>query len=298
MRPTERPAGSLRKVRLEARNADAARRAAGLLSEAGDPEPLAVTHFEDGGRHTVEAYYGPDADLRRLDDVLAAASPGTVSPLEHEVVPDENWVAISQAALPPVTAGRFTVYGSHDRAVAGWHRDAIEIDAGEAFGTAHHATTRSCLIALDRLTRARSFRSVLDLGCGSGVLAIAAARAMPHAHVIATDNDPQATAVARANVRHNGAGRRVTVLTAQGLAHPRLRGGGGFDLVMANILAGPLIRMAPAVARSLAPGGIAVLSGLIPGQADAVRNSYVAAGLRVVRTWTGDGWTTLTLRRG
>jgi ribosomal protein L11 methyltransferase len=130
------------------------------------------------------------------------------------------------------------------------------------------------------------------------VLAIAAARALPHTAILASDNDPQATAVARANVRHNGAGGRVTVLTAQGLAHPRLRGAGSFDLVMANILAGPLIRMAPAIARCLTRGGVAVLSGLIPEQANAVRNSYVAAGLRVVRAWTGDGWTTLTLQRG
>ena len=216
-----------------------------------------------------------------------------------EAVPDQNWVALSQAALPPVAAGRFLVHGSHDRARVGARRTAIEIEAGEAFGTGHNATTALCLEALDRLTRRRHFARVLDLGCGTGVLAIAAARVLPGARVLAVDNDPLATAIARDNARLNGVGRRVRVIDAAGFAHPLLRPAGAFDLVLANLLPGPLIALAPAMRRALAPGGVAVLSGLLDHQAREVaatlpRRRLPPAGRRSRRA----GWTVLTVMRG
>ncbi len=161
-------------------------------------------------------------------------------------------MAISQAALPPVIAGRFVVHGSHDRGRIPYGPRAIVVDAGEAFGTAHHATTLGCLLAIDKLARAGRFRRVLDLGCGSGVLAIAAARCMRGAQVIATDSDPIAVEVARANADANGA-RRIATACALGLDHPWLRHAAPFDLIIANILAGPLRTLAGSVSTLAAP---------------------------------------------
>jgi len=217
-------------------------------------------------------------------------------PIVASAVPDENWVAVSQAALPPVTAGRFTVHGSHDIATVPRGPNTLLIDAGEAFGTAHHATTQGCLIALDQLARRRQFERVLDLGCGSGVLAIAAARAMPGARIEASDNDPQAIAVARANARLNGVAGRIRMRVAEGVSYGWRREG-RYDLVLANILAEPLIELAPDLARVLSPGGIAVLSGLLIRQAAHVTAAYRSHGFSLVGHWRQAGWSTLTLLR-
>ena len=153
------------------------------LQDLIEPPPEALTVFENGpGKWRVEAYFEDDAGGRDLAGELASLVAGPL-PTFFRVIPDLNWVAISQAALPPVRAGRFTIHGSHDRNRVARGPNTILIDAGEAFGTAHHATTFGCLLAIDRLSRSRSFRSVLDLGCGSGVLAIAVAKSIPaHAH--------------------------------------------------------------------------------------------------------------------
>jgi len=174
---------------------------------------------------------------------------------------------------------------------------AIEIEAGAAFGTGHNATTTLCLEAIDRLVRRRQFRSVLDLGCGTGVLAIAAARAIPGAHVLAVDNDPLAVAVARTNARLNGTGQRVRVIAATDFAHPWLRRPRGFDLVLANLLPGPLIALAPAMRRGLRPRGIAVLCGLLEHQARELIATYRAAGFGLAARKRRAGWTALTLER-
>ena len=237
---------------------------AAALQDLFEPGPSALTLFEHlpaGGaaQHwRIEAYYddAPDAAAltMSLRDIL-----GVDIPLAQQAdVPDLNWVALSQAALPPVYAGRFTVHGSHDSGKVPRGPHAILIDAGEAFGTAHHATTYGCLLALDRLTRRGQFGRVLDLGCGSGVLAIAVARANPHARIIATDLDRQSVLVAAENMRLNGVGRRITALCASGLEAPELRRASPFDLVIANILAGPLIELSGPVARALKPGGVLV----------------------------------------
>ena len=171
------------RLRTAAADVATARRVAERLSDWERPEPaVATTLFEDqaNGIWQVDAYYNEEPDITL---VLAAIGELVLSdrPTTVEAVPDENWVTVSQAALPPVAAGRFVVHGSHDRALIGRRHFALEIDAGEAFGTAHHATTQGCLEALDRLSRRRQFRRILDLGCGSGVLALAASRVWPRA---------------------------------------------------------------------------------------------------------------------
>src|SRR5690606_32257980 len=202
-------------------------------------------------------YYSGRPDCDAIAGQIGGMLPFPVPHIDVVAVPDENWVEVSQSALPPVTAGRFTIHGSHDRGVVPRGPNSLLIDAGEAFGTAHHATTQGCLLALDELTRRRGFQRVLDLGCGSGVLAIAAARALPRAEIEASDNDPQAIAVARANARCNGVAGRIRMRVAEGLPRGRIRDG-SYDLILANILADPLVALAPDVARALAPGGVAV----------------------------------------
>ena len=265
--------------------------------EAAEPALDAVTLFEDGaGAWRVEAYLQDRAEA----EAAAAALPGGVGkPIANivlEDLPDLNWVAISQAALPPVIAGRFVVHGSHDRGRIPYGPRAILVDAGEAFGTAHHGTTLGCLFAIDKLARGGTTRRVLDLGCGSGVLAIAAARAMRAAQVIATDSDPLAVEVARANADANGA-RHVATACALGLDHPWLRHAAPFDLIIANILAGPLRRLAGDVAKSVRRGGSVILSGILNPEAAAVIAAYAAHGFIVIQHRRIGEWSTLTLRK-
>jgi ribosomal protein L11 methyltransferase len=271
--------------------------ASDLLTGLAEPQALAVTLFEGGpAGFVVEAYYETEPSLESVQLALSTL-PGDLGEAVLEAVPDQNWVALSQAALPPIAAGRFLVHGSHDRARVGARRTAIEIEAGEAFGTGHNATTALCLEAIDRMTRRRRFARVLDLGCGTGVLAIAAACVLPGARVLAVDNDPLAAAIARTNARLNGVGRRVRVIDASGFAHPLLRPARAFDLVLANLLPGPLIALAPAMRRALRPGAVAVLSGVLDHQARVVGASYCAAGFQIMARSHRAGWTVLTLVR-
>jgi ribosomal protein L11 methyltransferase len=287
------------RVTIDAADSDAARSITGLLGEIFEPAPLAVTQFENGlTAHRVDAYFEDAPDLVALQEALDDLGKPGISGVRIEPVPDENWVMLSQAALPPVEAGRFTVHGSHDARRIGRRLNAILIDAGEAFGTAHHATTQGCLEAIDRLTRSQRFDRVLDLGCGSGVLAIAAARAMPSAVILASDIDAIATDVARKNIIANGEGSRIGVVTSVGFDHPRLRHAQAFDLVIANILARPLIRLAPDMRRALVRSGHVVLSGLLSVQAAEVIAAYRAQGFRVARRTDLAGWSTLTLISG
>jgi ribosomal protein L11 methyltransferase len=215
-----------------------------------------------------------------------------------EVIPDANWLALSQASLTPVRAGRLTVHASHDRARFASGRNAIQIEAGEAFGTGHSASTAGCLEALDRLVRrGQDFRRVLDLGCGTGVLAIAAARLLPRARVIASDNDPLATSIARANVRLNRVVARVRVITATGFSHAALRTGQPYDLVLANLMPGLLAALAPGMRHAIRPGGVAILSGILLEQAHQVGATYCAAGFRLIRVRRYGAWSVLVLRR-
>jgi ribosomal protein L11 methyltransferase len=275
-------------------------RAAGALRDALDaldPAPLAsdIHDCDDGsGRWEVAGLFGGPADEAGLA-LLARAHRAPDFALAR--VEDRDWVAQVRAELTPVVAGRFVVHGSHDRARVGPNRLALEIEAAEAFGTGHHATTQGCLIALDRLVRQGLVaRRVADVGGGTGVLAMAAARVWP-ARAIAGDIDPRATATARANVAANGLAGRVACVTAAGFRHPRLHRGGPYDLIFANILAGPLKRLADELAEHHAPGGVAILSGILARQAPGVVAVYRGRGYRLADAVRTDGWSTLVLAR-
>ncbi|RMD49000.1 MAG: methyltransferase domain-containing protein, partial [Alphaproteobacteria bacterium] len=250
------------------------------------------------GLWEVGAYFTERPDPVALD--LLAAAHGA-RPFAVSALPEIDWVAHVRRELAPVEAGRFVVHGSHDaervrREAAG--RIALCIDAAMAFGTGHHGTTRGCLLALDRLERegVRPAR-VADIGCGTAVLAMAAAHLWPQARILASDIDPVAVETARANLAANGLAGRIETLVAAGLDHPRLAAAAPFDLILANILKGPLIALAPAIAAHLAEGGVAVLSGILREQAEEVVAAYAAEGLEErARIEDGD-WVTLILAR-
>jgi ribosomal protein L11 methyltransferase len=275
-----------------------ARTAAALLEESVIAPPSALSLFEvPGAGWVIDAYYESDPGRDPIIETLEAAAPGSSARLAFELVPEENWVAISQAGLPPVPAGRLLIYGSHDRAIGRQRRNGIEIDAGEAFGTAHHASTLGCLLAIDRLTEVRAYRNVLDLGSGSGVLAIAVGRLLPNAVIAASDSDTEAIRVSTENMRKNAMAARIRPVQALGLDHPALRRAAPYDLIIANILAGPLIRLAKTLAQAAAPGGALVLSGILAHQAPAVLAAYAAAGFVRTRVDHLTGWVVLTLER-
>lgn len=292
------------KLVLSTADRDEAYRTASALGELIEPPADAVAIFETPGHDNgapptgwrVDAYFIEEPDADALAEAIASLTGSARPDLALEAVPDENWVALSQAALPPVTAGRFTVHGSHDRARVARGPWSIEIDAGEAFGTAHHATTLGCLMAIDRAARARPFRDVLDLGCGTGVLAVAAQRCVPGARVLASDIDPVAVRVAAANARANGA-TRIRVIVADGLPRPMPSRARRNDLLIANILARPLVLLAGGIAKAVAPGGVLVLSGLLTSQARSVLGAYLPRGFSVLQHQRIAGWSTLTLSK-
>lgn len=289
---------ALFKLRIEVPGLALGRAASDIIEAWDEPAPLAVTLFElHPPAFAVEAYFGEPPDLGEVALRLAELDPG-LADATLEQVPDQNWVALSQASLPPIAAGRFVVHGSHERDRFAMRLLAVEIEAGEAFGSGHNATTALCLEALDTLARRRRrLRRVLDLGCGSGVLAIAAARMAPAARVLAVDNDPVAVAIARQNARLNRVSGRVRVLQADGLHHPTLRRGGPFDVVLANILPGPLIGLAPPLRRAIGRAGTVVLSGLLDHQAREVAATWRANGFRLARRLQRAGWTALVLAK-
>ena len=262
--------------------------------EALDPQGVGVFELEDGsGLWEVGGYFdrAPDPVALALLAAVHGARDFAVSEL-----PETDWVAHVRRELSPVEAGRFFVHGSHDADRVPPDRIALLIEAAMAFGTGHHGTTLGCLRALDRLADGWTPKAVADIGAGTAVLAMAAARVWPGASVVASDLDPVATDVARANLAVNGLEGRVTCVTAAGYDAPELAG--PFDLILANILMGPLIDLAPATAAHLAPGGRAILSGLLTHQADAVLAAHTAAAGLALETRADLGeWTTLVLHR-
>lgn len=277
--------------------AHSAERIARALEEAPDPAAVAVGLFDrGGGRFEVFAHYPepPSPDLLRR---LIAESAGTdrVEDFAIEEIAPADWVTLSQGMRGPVQAGRFFVHGSHDRERAPKHRFVVEIDAGRAFGTAHHASTRGCLFALDALLKSRRPRSIVDVGTGTGILAIAAANVLKQV-VSATDHDPIAVSTARDNARANCARQFVRVFAAQGFAHRHLRELKA-DLVLANLLERGLYQLAPAFARHIAPGGRAILSGLTQAQARGIAARFRVHGFAMERRIILDGWATLVIVR-
>lgn len=236
-----------------------------------------------------------DDVLPRVHELLAEEFPDL--PVQREVIPDVDWIAKSLEGLKPVRAGRFLVHGSHDRDKVQPHDVAIEIDAGQAFGTGHHGTTAGCLEVIERVVRARKVRNALDLGTGSGVLAIAVRKLLP-IPVLATDIDPIAVRVARENARRNQIVDGIDFRTAPGFHSTAFREHGPFDLIIANILARPLIKMAPQLVTHLAANGSVILSGILAEQRWKVIAAYSGEGLSHVRTIWRNGWVTIHFTQG
>ena len=262
-----------------------------------DPEPTGVGVFEieDGSSlWEVGGYFTepPDQAGLALLAVLYGARPFAVSEL-----PEVDWVSQVRRELSPVEAGRFFVYGSHDADKIPDRSIPLLIEAAMAFGTGHHGTTLGCLRALDRLLQ-QGFvgRDVVDIGCGTAVLAMAAASVFPGT-VLASDIDAVAVEVAASNVAANGLTGRVRCVEAAGFNHPDLQGPARFDLIFANILKGPLIDLAPRMAESSTPEGFVILSGILNEQADEVLSVYAGLGYNLSKHEEIVEWTTLTLRR-
>jgi ribosomal protein L11 methyltransferase len=284
-----------------------------LVTESYDPLAAVAGVSEDGpGRWAVAIHFRDPPNETAVRALVAlSAGPDAANKLWFETTTPKDWVKASHEGLKPIEAGRFVVHTPHYRGHAPLNRIAIEIEASLAFGTGHHGTTRGCLLALDRIVKSRRppwqrslsrlsrtdparRGTILDIGTGTGVLAIAAARAL-HCRVVASDIDPVAVRVARANVRLNRAGGMVELMSADGLGVRRLTG--RHDLILANILLAPLQRLATPISRNLAPGGRVVLSGLLRGQAVAALAPYIARGLILKERIPLEGWMTLVLKR-
>lgn len=312
----DEPGGNGWRVRLRATRAEAeAIPFVDVFGDAAEP-PTLLTEEPDPAQPdawTLDAYFAHPPTAADLVVLAGLVPSAPLDSAQIERVADADWVTLSQSGFAPVRAGRFVVHtGAHAAAVRPGDV-GLAIDAGLAFGTGQHFTTRGCLLALDSLARhpgrfglARggggrpAFRRIADLGTGTGVLALAAAKRWPRARIVASDIDPVAVDVARANISVNSVrtGRdagAVDLVVAAGAAHPRLRG--PFDLVTANILAGPLIAMAAPVVAALAPGGVLILAGLLRGQARRVAAAYVDRGCRLRAQMAHDEWPTLILQR-
>jgi ribosomal protein L11 methyltransferase len=268
------------------------------ITESYPSHDLAIAAFEaPGGRWDITMHFGepPDEDfIRSL--VTDAAGEAAASSIVFGTVETKDWVKASLADLVPVSAGRFIVHGSHDRDRVPPNKLGIEIEAALAFGTGHHGTTRGCLLLLDHVLNQRTPKRVLDLGSGTGVLAIAAAKALRR-RVLATDIDFRSVIVASENAHLNGVGTLVEAVHATGFHAPDFAASGPFGLVMANILANPLRRLAPDMAKHLAPHAFVILSGLLPHQANSVVAAYRGAGLKLLKRIQIDGWSSLLMQR-
>jgi ribosomal protein L11 methyltransferase len=259
-----------------------------------------ISAFESGpgGAWRIEALTTSEPDRAAIEAQLASAAAALdlhVPEIDIGPLPKVDWLAENRRAFPPLAVGRYFVFGSHYGGAVPAGARAIELDASIAFGSGEHATTRGCLLALDRLSRARRVRRVLDVGCGSGILAIGAARSWP-ARVVASDIDRDSVRLAAENMRRNAVAGRVKVLRSDGLARVRPRR--GYDVVLANILARPLCRLAGPISRAVRAGGTVVLSGLLAGQESEVRGAYRGRGLKLSRRIPIGGWHTLVFRRG
>ena len=278
-------------------NEQTARCVVDLLTESFFEGQAAIAAFEGpGGRWDITVHFAQAPDEASIRELVAIAAGGEVGAghlLRHGG--SEGLGQGHAGGAGPRRAGRFIVHGRHDRSKVPANKLGIEIEAALAFGTGHHGTTRGCLLLLDQVLKARRPRRVLDLGTGTGVLAIAAAKAL-HGAVLASDIDPASVRVARDNARLNEVGNLVQAIRATGFSAPQFKAHGPFDLVLANILANPLRQMATPMARHLAPSASVILSGLLPYQASGVIAAYRARGLVLLRHLRIEGWSSLLMR--
>jgi len=275
-----------------------ARRVVDRLTESFLEGEAAIAAFErSDGRWDVTLHFAEAPDQTSVRELVGIAAGGDVAQaITFDTVEAKDWVKATLDELVPVRAGRFIVHGQHDRSRISPNKLGIEIEAALAFGTGHHGTTRGCLLLLDDVLKARRPKRVLDLGTGTGVLAIAAAKAS-RVKMLASDIDPLAVRVARDNARLNGTGDLVETIRATGFSAPEFAKRGPFDLVLANILANPLRQMATQMARHLAPSALAILSGLLPHQAQSVIAAYRARGLVLKRHLQIEAWSSLLMQR-
>ena len=278
------------------------------LEDALAPGPLSMARFEAKASRPdapklwrLQALTALEPDIATLALGLAAAmgkaGAGTEVPDFHvEPLEDEDWLALNRRQFPPVEAGRFFIHGSHFDSAAPTGKVVLQLDAGPAFGSGTHETTRGCLLAIDELLAAHKPARVLDVGCGSGILSLAAAAAA-QVPVIASDLDPIAADNTRANAAANGLGDRVSAYAGEGVSVPAIAAAAPFDLILANILAEPLIELAEALAPLLALDGRLVLSGLLTRQQADVMSAYRAVGLTRERSIVLGDWSTLILTR-
>jgi ribosomal protein L11 methyltransferase len=273
-----------------------ARRAADILVETFDNNDAAVAACENAqGGWDISIHFSVAPDQTAVRDLVALAmGDAAAHALVFEAVEPTDWVRASLDALAPVAAGRFVIHGAHDRERVASNKIGVEIEAALAFGTGHHGTTHGCLMLLDDVLRRASPRRVLDLGTGTGVLGIAAAKAL-RTRVLASDIDRRAVVVARDNARLNRVGSQLRVILATGFCALEFAAQGPFDLVLANILANPLKGLAAPMRRHLAQGALVILSGLLPAQAGGVIAAYRCAGLRLKKRIERGGWASLLL---
>ena len=298
------PNGAAHVMRLDCDEATA-RRVVDIVVESFDPAETAAAAFEtpgtppswSGAPWVVELFFGHAPDEEAVRALVALATDEeTASRVTFADVPKRDWVAASLEGLDAVREGRFVIHGSHGRGSVKVGDIGIEIEAALAFGTGHHGTTRGCLAALNDVGRRRRPRRILDVGTGTGILAIAAARRFRR-RVAAGDIDAIAVAAARDNVKLNRAHPHVRPVRATGLGHPAIRAGAPYDLILANILARPLRGLAPSIRRRVAPGGEIILSGLLACDVPGVVSAYRGQGLVLMRRRLIEGWATLVFRR-
>jgi ribosomal protein L11 methyltransferase len=275
-----------------------AKRVVDLLNESFFEGQAAIAAFErPDGRWDITVHFAEAPDQASIRELVGIAAGDEVAGnIAFDTVEAKDWVKATLEELVPVRAGRFIVHGRHDRVRIPPNKLGIEIEAALAFGTGHHGTTRGCLLLLDQVLKASRPKRVLDLGTGTGVLAIAAAKALQR-RVLASDIDPLSVRVACENAGLNGVGNLVETIPATGFSTPQFAERGPFDLVLANILANPLRQMATPMARHLAPSARVILSGLLPHQAQSVVAAYRARGLVLVRHLQIEGWSSLLLCR-
>ncbi|SNT64314.1 [LSU ribosomal protein L11P]-lysine N-methyltransferase [Tardiphaga sp. OK246] len=275
-----------------------AKRIVDLLTESFEEGQAAIAAFESPeGRWDVTVHFADPPDEASIRELVSLASDDTVAAsIVFDSIEAKDWVKESLKGLVPVRAGRFIVHGQHDRDQVRPNQLGIEIEAALAFGTGHHGTTRGCLIYLDYVLRAKAPKRMLDLGTGTGVLAIAAAKATKR-RVLATDIDPMSVKVARENMRLNGVGNLVDTVCATGFSSPAFGDRAPFDLILANILANPLRAMSTDMTRHLTRNGMVILSGLLPHQAMSVIAAYRARGLVLRKHQIVEGWSSLLMQR-